>query len=54
MRYMSAHMHVSMHSVLVGQVVDPLLEKGKAKWNKAQAKKAKRQTEWAQGRRDAL
>ena len=43
-----------MHSLSVGQVVDPLLEKGKAKWNKAQAKKAKRQTEWAQGRRDAL
>jgi len=29
------------------QVVDPLLEKGKAKWNKAQAKLKKRQTEWA-------
>jgi hypothetical protein len=28
-------------------VVDPLLEKGKAKWNKAQAKLKKRQTEWA-------
>ncbi|KAK9846395.1 hypothetical protein WJX81_002949 [Elliptochloris bilobata] len=35
-------------------VVDPLLEKGKAKWNKAQAKAKKRQTEWASGRRDAL
>ncbi len=51
---MWAYMPGLKHSVLVGQVVDPLLEKGKAKWNKAQAKKAKRQTEWAQGRRDAL
>lgn len=28
-------------------VVDPLLEAGKAKFNKAQAKAKKRQTEWA-------
>lgn len=27
-------------------MIDPLLEKGKEKWNKEQAKRQKRETEW--------
>ena len=40
---------VATMCVAMSQVHDPLLEAGKAKWNKQQAKLKKRGTEWAKG-----